>query len=68
MHPFGYGETSAGRNPRGAMWNTRSIEDLGREGLQGRILFVNGEERCDRFSLEVRSMPVPSKQQHLPGQ
>jgi hypothetical protein len=38
MHSLSYGETSAGGNPCEVVWNTRSIEDLGRKGLQGRFL------------------------------
>jgi hypothetical protein len=59
MHPFDYGETYAERNPRGAMWNTRSIKDLVREGLQGKFLLADDKERCGGLSQEVRSMLVP---------
>jgi hypothetical protein len=53
MHPFSYGETYAGRNPRRVMWNTRSVKDLGRKGFQGGFLLAYDKERCDRLSPEV---------------
>jgi hypothetical protein len=40
------------------MWNTRSIQDTSREGLQVGILLANCEKRCNRASSEVRSLPV----------
>jgi hypothetical protein len=53
MHPFSYGETSARRKPCGAMWNTRNIKDLGREGLPDRFLLADDKEICGRLSPEV---------------
>jgi ribonuclease HI len=54
-------KATSGGSPCRALWNTCSIQNTSREGLQVRILLADGEERCSRVSSKMRSLPIPVK-------